>query len=931
MKSILLISLVLILIGNTSMAQFSYDNLLEKKKYAKIHNKVKKQYKNNSEDVSANYDYSVLFSIIEYKLFNTDSSYNYIKKAERLYFSSDKKEKLNKNKLNNESINNQVLLVCQLAFNKSVNDNTIENYNYFINKYTDNKQLIAEAVSKRNNLAFEIAKDINTILSFQNFIDTYPNSQEIAQAKKTRNSLAFTSANKINTIESFQQFIDTYPSAEEVSQAILLRDQLAFNEAFSKKTSKALKDFLSKYPDSKLYSKAIYEKDRYIYIENTINDNIISHINFINDNPNNKYKESITDSLFYISKRQENLHGMQYLIENYDYSNLSDSIWYYYYKVFTKDGYPKTYSTFKGLYENDFPFLDLLNKEYEISLLTDELKLDKGYQKQFDKKYKDYIRQASDKYLAFQVLQIIIKPYLDNKNWKEALGVVESYKPIFGNQNNYINDLFELLKFSDRNIKSNNIGNKVNSKNGGEYVPVTTADNKYLYFCGSNRTDNYSGEDIFVSKNINGVWQKPVLVNDLCTFGNDAPLSISTDGNRMIIFKNGDLYFSDQTYYGWSKIEKFPSSINSEEWDADAMITSDGNALLFSSQRKDINKGTGVDLLQSNNIDIYVSVKTDDGWSNPINLGSKINTRYTDRQPYLHSDMKTLYFSSDGHGGLGSLDVFKITRLSDTSWTEWSEPINLGKEINTANSDWGYKISTDGNLAYFAAGYDGDNDIYTVELPLYLRPGFVATISGKLIDKNNKPIESTIKWEDLSTGKVVGESKSNPKDGSFFIVLPLGKVYGYFIDKDEYYPISNNIDLRTENKPIELVNNIEIVTFKKMIEDGIAVPINNLFFPISKDNLLPESMSELKRVAEIIMANTLKVEISGHTDNTGNDEYNQELSEKRAKAVCDYLISIGVPTDLMIIIGYGSKKPVSDNDTEEGQAKNRRVELKFIN
>lgn len=930
MKKKYLILLVLLLIGGISNAQFSYDKQIEKNKFSKVHKKIKKRYKKHPKDVSVNYDFSVLYSINNYKIFNIDTAYKYAKRTESLYSNSPDKEKLKKKLLSEGTINKLILSICKMAFEKSVEENTIESYNYFLKNYLDDKQLRKEATKKRNNLAFNYAKSINTIQSFQGFINTYPNAEEIPLAIQKRNALAFSKAKEKNTIESYQNFIDTYPKANEVNKAKDLRDQLAFEKANSLKTSTAFNDFLSKYPNSKLYSKAVYEKDKYVYFESNINNNVLKHIEFLNDNPYNKYKEAITDSLFYISKRQENLQGLQYLIENYDYSNLSDSIWYYYYKVFTNDGYPSTYATFKGLYETTFPFTDLLNKEYEISLLTDDLKLDKGYQKQLDKKYKEYIEQASDKYLAFQVLQIILKPYLDKKNWKGALNIIDNYKSYFGNSNKYVNNLIELLKFSDRNIKTKNIGRNINTKTGGEYVPVISADNNNLYFCGRDRKDNLFGEDIFVSEKINGYWQKPKIISDLCTFGNDAPLSISTDGNRILIFKNGDLFYSDQTYYGWSEIEAFPVPVNSDEWDADAMITSNSKAIIFSSQRKDVNKGTGIDLLPFENTDIYVCIKNDTCWSKPINLGPKINTRFTDRTPYLHSDMKTLYFSSNGHGGLGDLDVFKVTRLNDTSWTEWSDPINMGKEINTSNSDWGYKISTDGKLAYFAGLNNSNNDIYTVELPVYLRPGFVATISGKLVDKNNKPIESTIKWEDLKTNKIVGESKSNPKDGSFFIVLPLGKIYGYFIDKEEYYPISNNIDLRTENEPIEVENDIEMVTFKQMIDEGIAVPINNLFFPVNKDKLLPESTSELKRVAKIISANNLKVEISGHTDNSGTEEYNQELSEKRAKAVRDYLISLGVSKELMTIIGYGATKPIADNETEEGKARNRRVELRFI-
>jgi outer membrane protein OmpA-like peptidoglycan-associated protein len=218
-----------------------------------------------------------------------------------------------------------------------------------------------------------------------------------------------------------------------------------------------------------------------------------------------------------------------------------------------------------------------------------------------------------------------------------------------------------------------------------------------------------------------------------------------------------------------------------------------------------------------------------------------------------------------------------------------------------------------------------------LDIPVHLRPDFVATISGNLIDRDKKPIEATIKWEDLALQKVVGESKSNPVDGSYFIVLPMGKIYGYYIDKEDYFPISNNIDLRKGDKAIEVKEDIVMPTYEQMKTEDLSVPVNNLFFAVNRTELLSESFPELLRVAGIIKRNNIKVRIAGHTDNTGTPEHNQELSVKRAEAVKAFLIKKGVPDDLIETIGFGFTQPIAPNDTEEGKSKNRRVELKFIN
>lgn len=546
-----------------------------------------------------------------------------------------------------------------------------------------------------------------------------------------------------------------------------------------------------------------------------------------------------------------------------------------------------------------------------------------------------YIKIANGNELAFVALQKLIAYDIKQKKWSSAINLIKSLE-IYFNNNIKVAKLIEILnQTSNSSIKIINISS-INTT-ADEYAPVISADNEKIYFCGINRFDNIGGEDVFCSEYKNSNWSSPYLVSGLSgIYSNDAIMAISTDGTSIIKFVNGSLGVVEKKIFGWSEIKYLPKSINYGIWNGDAMFSSDGSALIFSSVRE-----LGYNFSESNEYhaasnyasDIYVSLKGDDGeWLEPINLGMIINTPYSERSPFLHPDMKTLYFSSDGHGGIGKYDVFRSTRLFDTCWTCWSEPINMGKDINTADDDWGYKISTDGNYAYFSKKnpINNDEDIYYLNIPPNLRPGYVATISGFVLDKNNNPISTDIKWEDLETGNNIGQSKTDPNDGSFFIVLPLGKIYGYYVDSDEYFPISNSVDLRDSDKPVEVVENINIVSFKQMINDGSAVPVNNLFFSIAVSSLLPHSIPELKRVASIIKKNNLKVEISGHTDSDGDEASNQKLSELRAQAVKDFLIQEGCNSSNLIIIGHGESKPIVSNETEEGKAKNRRVELKFI-
>jgi outer membrane protein OmpA-like peptidoglycan-associated protein len=565
------------------------------------------------------------------------------------------------------------------------------------------------------------------------------------------------------------------------------------------------------------------------------------------------------------------------------------------------------------------------------------------------KEFDMFIRKNAPKEKAFVVVQWVAANFIRTKQWEKAVSVFEKYRPLFDRP--MFNDMYDKFKKIIRTLKApeeklivTNLGTGINS-DYFEYHPIPTADGIKIYFIGNDRTGGYGGEDVFVSEFIDGVWNEASnLGRCINTDINEGIVGVSADGNTLLLFGNydsslgeGDIYYTDKTINGWNGLHHFPRPVNSKYWECDASITCDGKAVLYTSDRPGgvggfHKKDSEFNLHCRGNTDIYISLKCDKGWSEPINLGAIVNTPYCERTPFLHPDGKTLYFSSDGHYGLGALDVYKTVRLNDTSWTEWSEPVNLGKEINTVGSDWGYKVSTCGNVAYFSACDENEAyDIYSINLPKETRPELVATICGKITNSNGHPLDADIKWEDLSTGENAGQLKSNPQDGTYFIALPLGKNYGYYAQSEGYYPLSHNINLLDTTGAVNITENIILVSIEEMKEKEIAVRINNIFFDYNEYEIKPESFPELDRLANILNQNQdAKIEIAGHTDDIGSDSYNLELSGKRAQAVVNHLISLGCCSENLIARGYGESKPLVSNETEEGCTQNRRVEFRFI-
>ena len=670
-----------------------------------------------------------------------------------------------------------------------------------------------------------------------------------------------------------------------------------------------INDFIVRYSESPQSDSARLFVDS-VYLQEAIRENTIeAYRRYLREHPTSQYTEKAKKLLMRLWNRE--FHRV--------YSSLELS---------TMQRFEKKYP--------DYPYnQDSVVFYKDLAIRGRQLMLFAPYKPEFVGKYIRYIHDAAPMEPAYLALLKLVEQPLMRHDFSSAIDTLVKYKPFFPHEPR-IDTLIAVLQRPDKRLVRQPVPGDINTPEGYELIPVLTADNKTMFFCGENRKDNLGLEDIYVSHYTQGKWQKPDVVEDLSTiFGNEAPLSVSADGNTLLYFSNGDVYMSQRTKNGWGYPQEI-KEINSDFWDADAFITADGNAILFVSDRPN----PSGDYHPFNqyyhggfigNTDIWVVVKEGGHWSEPINLGQVVNTPYAERTPFLHSDMRTLYFASDGHASLGSMDLFVSYRLSDTNWTQWSEPVNLGKWFNSPQKEYGYAISTDGKLAYYALFDTTQSDIYTVSLPEEAKPHLVVTVYGYVYDVDSNRLSASMIWEDLETGKELGHLRTDPQTGYYVIPLPEGKNYGFYVQCDGYYPSANNIDLREYRGQEKIRHDFVLTPLEKMISEGRAVRLNNIFFDFDSDRLRSESYPELRRLAKIIKQNpTLRFEIAGHTDSVGTESYNIQLSQRRAQAVRDYLVRQGCNPQQLVVKGYGYSRPVATNKTEEGRQANRRVEIRII-
>lgn len=543
-------------------------------------------------------------------------------------------------------------------------------------------------------------------------------------------------------------------------------------------------------------------------------------------------------------------------------------------------------------------------------------------------------------------------------NYNQSLDYLVRYKRMTDNENaqKRADNMIRHVTFvkntmnAPYNIDLKNEGPNVNS-DFDEYWPSLTADEqtmvitvlvprdmKLFHEKGGDlpKSSMFFQEDFYVSHTDSSEkWQPRTLLNGKINTGsNEGAQTLSADGNWMFFTGCGrsdakgscDIYFSQKTENGWSAPVNVGAPVNSPFWESQPHFSADGRTLYFISSRPD---GVG-------GKDIWKTTVTgtkEDGtpyFGNLKNLGKPVNTPQDENSPFLHHDGETLYFSSNGHQGLGGMDVF-ISQKTDSA--QWSEPQNMGYPLNSQKDETGLIVTAKGNRAYFAT--DGQNaatkgkDIYSFELPEDFRPNPVLYVKGKVFDaETGEMLPADFELINLENEEIIVTSKGNRFSGQFLVCLPTGGEYAFKAGHPGYLFYSGNFNLKGEHpadKPYHL--DIGLQPIKK----GASVRLENVFFETDSYALKPQSKIELNEVVAFLKNNPeVRIMIEGHTDNTGTEEYNIELSRNRARSVYDYLIGQGISKKRLEYKGYGFSRPLDTNETEAGRAKNRRTEIRIL-
>lgn len=465
-----------------------------------------------------------------------------------------------------------------------------------------------------------------------------------------------------------------------------------------------------------------------------------------------------------------------------------------------------------------------------------------------------------------------------------------------------------------------------------QYFPVLTADERSIIFTGRKGFSYRDDEDIYISrKNSSGEWQipEPISVNINSQF-NEGTCSISADGRTLIFtscvgrdgYGSCDLFVSYKSGEKWSVPINLGPAINSRSWESQPSLSADGRKLYFISNRAG---GIG-------KRDIWVSDLGPDGlWKPAHNLGNEVNTSEDEVSPFIHVDGQTLFFASRGYPGMGGFDIYKSVKNNEG----WSDPENIGYPINDHNDQVSLFISATGKHAYYSHETQGNikekkSLLYTFsfeEKDVMVRKSNY--LKGMVVDaETNKPLRAKIELRDLDTGDLVHVFWSDSVKGNYFSVLTEGGLYGLYVESPGYLFETKTFDYVDVSDPEPVIQDF----FMKPVREGATTVLNNIFFEFDSYELKKSSFTELEKVVKFLQQNPeIHIEIRGHTDNLGDAAYNQKLSGKRAQAVYHHLIKAGVDPERITYKGYGEEKPVASNEEENGRSLNRRIEFRITN
>lgn len=728
-------------------------------------------------------------------------------------------------------------------------------------------------------------------------ITNYPGTSEAEQADMALAQWLSNSINSKTSEREVETIAEQYSKSNATQKVAMQRKaQLFFEKARKENSVNAYREYIQKYPSGDDYLNALEYLDALLDAKYASLQSPEEIIAFIDSNETNPLAEQALERLRNSILQEHNMKAARLFLQHFPLDIKYNDIYKSYYEWHSFEGNRQPIESF-AQHHSDYPFPMAVQSDMSQAARIDAFNLNKPYNPKDQEAYASFIRLNTGKGIAFVALQRMLQPLCARKDWKNALALLEAHSLSFEVASK--TDFEALKKILSTNPDPRTLRRSEMNPNFDLINPILSLDGSKLYFTQLTPSGKSIGYAQSTSEKQGG-WQFAGNVQfSNISNQNIEIFSFFDNGKKMLLGQNGDVMVAEFDGVAWQVTETFPEPVNTQYLETDAFMLPDGSGLLIASDRPE-----GYNVQQSNAYfhgdnapatDLYFIPRVEQGWGTPINLGNKINSAYCEKSPLMSSDLQTLYFISDGHGGMGYGDIYSVTRKNLSSWTEWNEPVNLGREANTTFNETSMSFSPDESRIFFATNsLNGHYTCYSIG----------AQTSGGNSYRNVHidcsectPSSITIMDEKEST-PLLSIVNPDPQSGIDFSCIKDHNCIVFTSYPNTYIP---PISVKGTQLKLTQCNN-----WKSSFHDSLYYAMPTLAFTDSSDNLTPLAKATLDNLSSYLeQANTSRIVFSVNY-NGDDDATSFRISQQQGKAIKKYLTNKGFDGNRISIATYGN-------------------------
>lgn len=883
--------------------------------YQNSYAKLYKAYAKQPENVANNLALAEFFSDTLNPMRNYASAMRYISAAEKRYIeivedrdSYKEVSKLIKKKITIVLVRQKKQDIIRLAYDllnsdTELTEGSLDNY---AEAFKNQNAIMRIIDDRRINIKFQQAKEKNTLDAYKLFYDKYPATSDGETAASLMGQLATNAISKAQSEQQVDSILAPYISVPTVQRASLKRKSAIAYAILEKEPSRtAYKAFLSKYPGSDEYSLVLDKMDQLLQDDFNQLATPQQYADFAIENPENPLAEKAIENIKKMIAEEHDIKATKIYMETFPLDVSYNEIYLEYYKWHTEEGNKAPIEVF---YENhpDFPYPMAIEDALYKADKIDSININMPFREQEFKEWASKVYHLTGKKVSFVALQRTLQQFIANKQWNKIPERIDFFSLSF--EDNCIDEVAELRSIVEAPDNSKIVFTPVVRPAYDMIHPVMHPNGKQIFF---NRTVKGGIMEIHSAQLTNGkkgqLWRSsgPVIFTNIENNGLYI-YSLYNGGNNMLLGYGGDIMYATLDENGWTVIETLPEPVNTPYYDYDAFMLPDGSGILLASDRPD-----GHNLQPSRSYfhgdtalasDIYFIPRNDNGtWGEAVNLGINVNSPYMECSPVLSDDMKTLYFITDGRGGLGYGDIYYTTRDNTNDWRHWATPTNYGKEANSGFNE--YSV-TDA----------GDNKNLIVCSNAHGRYGCYSTTALHTVNRNlrnvtvtAKHVGMTVSVVDIETQSFVNTDQPIERESQWNNTFYANKQYlllaacnGLFIPGLLFSPAVNSHVTPTVYEEYDLLD--------LTLAGSDGVPLPAIMFENDRSQLCSFSQVELNHLADFLLRNNdLSIEVTVNVKGD-DDTFCFNMSQARGQEIKKALINRGVEADRIAFSGFGNSK-----------------------